>query len=363
MASATRERLEERLVRGGAAVELLWVPALGFALASEVRRRAYDLGLLPRRRLDLPVVCAGNLTAGGTGKSPAVLWLARWFLARGWRPGLLARGYGRGEAAGDEAAEFAARLPEVPRVLDADRVRGARALERQGVDVVLLDDGFQHRRLARDLDLVLVDTTRPWGLPPGPDGRALCAPLPRGLMRESARALGRAQAILLTRVDQVPAATLVGLEGELERIAPGIPRVRTRHAARVLVDLEGGEHDPARLAGREVDLASGIGNPQAFERSVQSLGAKVVEHRRLPDHHAWTAADLAGLGRGRPLVTTAKDAVKWVALGAAVPPGAFALRVELEVLDGLAPLEALLESLAPGARRRARAALHEGLHG
>jgi tetraacyldisaccharide 4'-kinase len=362
-----KPRFEDRLAAGGAGIELLRLPAALFGLAAAVRGAAYDRGLLPVAHLDAPVVGVGNLTAGGTGKTPLVAWLVEWFRARGARPGVLSRGYGAGRGAhgrplaGDEARMLAAALPELPAVQDRDRVRGGRELLRRGVDLVVLDDGFQHRRLYRDRDLVLVDATRPFGLPYGPGAQAPRHFLPRGLLRESPRALRRADVIVLSRCDQADPARLARLESELQRWAPGAPLVRTSHRPRGLRALADGErYGLERLRDREVDLVSGIGHPEAFERTVLALGARLREHRRFRDHHEYRAEELRGLGAGGcAVVTTAKDGVKLAAL----LPAALSLDVILDFETGREALEASLETLWPGAAERARRALHGGLHG
>ncbi len=370
-------RHEETLARRGGAVELLRAPAALWGLVSRTRGWAYDRGLLPAHRVDAPVICVGNLTAGGTGKTPIVIHLARWFIGRGLRPGLLSRGYrserlrsegdgvlGKG-AQGDEARLFAAALPGVLQVQNPDRVAGAQELVRRGADVVVMDDGFQHRRLVRDLDLVAVDATRPFGLPRDADGNSVEAFLPRGLLREGLGALSRASAILVTRSDQVAPEHLEALEQRLYAARPGLPQVRCRHAPVALVDAAGGRHGLERLAGREVDLLSAIGNPAAFEETVRSLGAVPREHRKFPDHHVFEGPELSGLGAAGsqkeaiPVVTTAKDAVK---LGALLP-GALTLEIELALDAGVPALVALLEACPRSRNRRALDSLHEGLHG
>jgi tetraacyldisaccharide 4'-kinase len=356
-------RIEDRLAQRGGAIELLRVPAALFGLVAGVRSALYARRLLPIHRLGVPVVSVGNLTAGGTGKTPFVLWAVEWFAARGMRAGVLSRGYGAdGSGGGDEARMARELFADLVAVQDPDRVRGGRELEGLGVDVVLLDDGFQHRRLHRDRDLVLVDATRPWGLAPTDEhGDAVQAMLPRGLLREAPRALSRADAVVLTRSDQVDAARLASLEAELSRLAPGIPVVRARHVPAGLRGVRDGSRWPLeRLQGRTVDLVSGIGNPEAFERTVRAVGAQVREHRRFADHHAYTAGDLRGLGgTDIPLVTTAKDGVKISEFA----PAALSLDVRLELAEGRAALEALLESIPPGQALQQRRAIHEGLHG
>jgi len=353
-------RPDRWLARRGGGVELLRVPAFVFGAASGLRGRLYDRGWLPVARLDAPVVCVGNLSAGGTGKTPMVAWVVRALSARGLRPGILARGYGGDGAQNDESLLLGALFPDVPRAQDPDRARGGQRLLEQGADVLVLDDGFQHRRLHRDLDLVLVDATRPWGLPAPPGGgppvRAL---LPRGLLREAPAALARADALIVTRADQVDDGALSALVQELQRLAPGRPICRARHRPVRLRAPDGAALPPAALDGREVDLVSAIGNPEAFEATVRALGARPAEHRRFVDHQAFGAGDLAGLGqRGRWIVTTAKDAARPGSAG-----GLHVLEVELSLLEGEPVLDALLSALPAAAARRERRDLHEGLHG
>jgi tetraacyldisaccharide 4'-kinase len=361
----TQQRIDERLARRGGAVELLRVPAAVFGAAARARGWLYDRRWLPSARLEAPVVSVGNLTAGGTGKTPMVAWVARELVARGRRPGLLSRGYGaRAGEGNDEAALLAELLPDVPHVQGADRVRGAHALLERGVDVVVLDDGFQHRRLARDVDLVLVDATRPFGLPRDGERGAVEALLPRGLLREPVSALARAHALVVTRADGVRTADLVELRSRLERAAPGVGLAFAVHRAKRVRSLDGEVRALEELRGRAVDLASGIGNPGAFEASVRELGANVGEHRRFADHHAYAAQDLDGLGDGeRWLVTTAKDAVKLRRIAELARRSILALEVELEIVEGASLLEALLDSLPRSRAERERATLHEGLHG
>jgi tetraacyldisaccharide 4'-kinase len=358
-------RLEARLAERGGAVELLRVPAALFGAAALARRAAYDLGLLPVHRLDVPVVSVGNLTAGGTGKTPMCAWIVAELERRGLRPGLLSRGYRAAADGRNEEARLLERLlPGTPHVQSPDRVRGGRELVRRGCLSLVLDDGFQHRRLARDLDLVLVDATQPFGLaPPANGGAPVRALLPRGLLREPPSSLARAHAIVITRASQAEAAEageVDRLERELDAIAPGVPRIRADHEPEGLRDERGRFQALASLEGREVDLLSGIGNPRAFEASVRELGARIGEHRAFPDHHAYAHGDLAGLGAdGRALVTTAKDAPKLADLGASF----LVLDISLRIRSGAGVLEALLDALPPAEASRERAALRAGMHG
>jgi tetraacyldisaccharide 4'-kinase len=361
-------RPEERLARRGGVVELLRAPAALFGALASLRGALYDRRLLPSERLSVPVVCVGNLTAGGTGKTPMVAWVARELARRGLRPGVVSRGYGARapDGASDEAALLAAELPGVPHVAHPDRARAGRELVERGCGALVLDDGFQHRRLERDLDLVLVDATRPWGLPAPPGGgEAVCALLPRGLLREPLKGLARASAVILTRVDQAEPRALAALRERLLGVAPGVALATSEHRPRGLQRLGGTERAaPQSLRGQRAELVSGIGNPDAFERSVRDLGADVVAHRRFGDHHAYTARDLEGLGRGGArVVTTAKDAVKLAPLSERAGIDAWVLEIEIALREGASVLAALLDSLPEASAARERRALHGGLAG
>lgn len=361
-------RIEDRLARRGGWIELLRGPAVLYGLVTRARNLLFDRGVLRAQRVDLPVVSVGNLTAGGTGKTPFSIWLARRLMALGRRPAILSRGYGARAESGisDEAELLARALPDTPHLTDRDRVRAARELEGRAVDVVILDDGFQHRRLARDLDIVLIDATRPFGFAPDERGRWLRAHLPRGLLREAPRGLARADVICLTRTDQVCAQQLEALRAELFELAPGKAVLETRHrcvAARQHSGVPGPGGwllSPEALAGREVDLVSGIGHPRAFEATLAATGARIAQHRVFPDHHDFTPEDLEGLGAdGRELVTTTKDATKLEAFGRPF----WSIEIAIDVVSGDAALTALLEALPEGRAARERRALHEGLHG
>lgn len=284
----------------------------------------------------VPVICIGNLTMGGTGKTPAALWVVEALAPR--KAGLLRRGYGAaaGAPGDEESAWLAAALGDGGLVHESpDRVAGAAALVERGAEVIVMDDGFQHRRLARDLDVVLVDATRPWGgggCPPG------------GLLREGPAALGRAGAVVLTRTDQVQESLLEGLRSEARRRAPDAVHAEAQHSFAGLRDAATGT--PATAAGLgPVTLVSAIGNPDAFEATARSTGLEVVAHRRFRDHHAYRVTDLDGLEPGR-WVTTAKDAVKLPAADEDMRP--LVLDVEFQVTRGEDDLRALLLKAARG---------------
>jgi tetraacyldisaccharide 4'-kinase len=289
--------------------------------AVAARLAAYRRGLLKTARLVAPVVSVGNLTFGGTGKTPTVIALVRDLVRRGRRPAVLTRGWGRTEAgpvvvigpdpgqpveiAGDEPLELAARLPGVPVVVDADRVRGGIEAIARGADILVLDDGFQHLRLARDLDLVLVDAGDPWG-----GGRLP----PIGRLREPLSGLKRADAVLVTKLGPDPTTALEAVRREVEAIAPGRPVLAARLAA-TAVRRPDGSAGPEALAGARVVAVAGIGRPGGFAELLAGCGAEVVDHRWFADHHRFSAAEVAAVTTraaelGAVVATTAKDAVK-----------------------------------------------------
>lgn len=291
-----------------AALAALSVPYRGIVAA---RTAAYDLGLLAIHRGQVPVISIGNLTLGGTGKTPLVAWAARALVAAGHRPAIVSRGYGaRPGEVSDEAAELAIVVPGVPHIADRDRVAAVRAAAARGASVVVLDDGFQHRRLSRDLDIVAIDATDPFG-----GGRLF----PRGLLREPTTALGRAYAIVLTRASSVPAE-------RREQIARAVVSARggrrpevwceASHRPIALRDHAGTLRDLECLRGRRIAAFGGIGNPAAFRSTLAELGSDVATFTAFADHHAYRAGDVDSLAAGcrqhgaELAVTTLKDLVK-----------------------------------------------------
>jgi tetraacyldisaccharide 4'-kinase len=252
-----------------------------------LRNRLYDCGGYRIYRAEVPVVSVGNLTLGGTGKTPCVEYVARYYREQGRRVAILSRGYGGCAGRNDEALVLEDNLRDVPHLQGADRVKLARqAVDELAGDVLLLDDGFQHRRLARDLELVLVDATDPWG-----QGYLF----PRGWLREPAVELRRASVVMLTRCDQVEANERGRLREAITRLAPKAPIVESDHRPIELVGLDGAVAGLDRLKMRPVMAFSGIGNPEAFRRTLNDLGANVVAWRTFPDHHRYSEKNVEDL--------------------------------------------------------------------
>ena len=287
------------------------------------RNTAYERGLLGSRGLGRPVISVGNLSAGGTGKTPVVAYLAGQLVQHDSKPAVLLRGYREVDGVSDEAAELASAVSEghgddrrwrVPVFANADRVRGAAAVlsERPETDVFILDDAMQHRRVRRELEVVLVSARQ-----------GLCGGrvLPRGMLRERVSGLGRADLVIVTRADQAQAEALAALEGEIAQWAPGKPVLRCTHGV-VAVTTDGGERwSPEAVRGRRVFAVAGTGDPAAFLGTVSSLGAVLAGSRTFRDHHAYRAAEWAEVGRearaagAEAVITTGKDWVKLAALG------------------------------------------------
>lgn len=323
--------------------------AVPYQAAVRFRNRLYDLRVLPIEQVESPVVSVGNLSVGGTGKTPFVIFLAwriRELTLGRVKPAVVSRGYGRStrgglvvsagrgspaeepDAAGDEPVLIARSLPGVPVLVDRDRVRAARrAVAEFGAKVVLLDDGFQYRRLARDLDIVLLDASDPLG------NRLT---LPAGPLREPVGSLSRADLVVLSKA--------VECDDELQRRAHRLsnllkkPVVVARLAPLYWRHIGGRELFASdQVSGRRVFAFAGIAAPGSFLASVRALGAQIVDHLELPDHCRYTKSVLDRVAAGFTksgaewLVTTAKDAVKLPAITRYLPLFYLDSRVEIAV--------------------------------
>jgi tetraacyldisaccharide 4'-kinase len=320
-------------------------PSWLYGLGARLHRSVYQRGLLRPAQLPCRVVSVGSLGVGGAGKTPTAAWLASALHARGHRVAIASRGYGRrgddavvvvsdgrhvrsrAERAGDEPMLLAAHAPRVPVLVGADRTLvGWRALSAFGAEVLVLDDGFQHHRLHRDVDLALFDGATGFG-------RGGC--LPHGPLREPAGALARADA-----VGVIDGPLSERDEARVAKLAPEAFRFRASRRPQLLRALSGqGHDDPSVLARRRVGLLSGLGRPGGLRRTVEALGAEVVAERRFGDHHRYRPSDLAGMRDEAPLwVTTEKDALKIPAPWAG-PVDIRVLCVSLAVEDSAALLD------------------------
>ncbi len=314
-----------------------------YGAAAWTNRLLHEAGVMKRRRLPAVVLSVGNITMGGTGKTPFCIWLTRFLSESGRVPALLTRGYGRDDEerlvlvhdgkrlratvaqAGDEPVLLARRLETVPVAACSDRYRAGQAmLKRFGIDTFVLDDGFQHVALDRQGDFVLLDATKPL------DSLRL---FPRGTLREPSGALERAHLLVLTRCDdRAETARAVRF---LKSRCPGVPVVRTRMETTAMVRLrDGAAMDAGSLEGGDVFVASGVGNPDSVRRAVERAGGRVVREIRLPDHALPTKKEIAGWERARRktgaghILVTDKDAVKLREMGG-LPNSFVSMRISL----------------------------------
>lgn len=328
-----------------------------FRFVVSVRYRFYDLGVLRRFPLGCQVISIGNVTAGGTGKTPVTEKFARELTAAGRKVAILSRGYRRKEApwwqrvfmqvvtpplvvsdgkhvlldsavGGDEPYMLASNLPGVAVVVDRNRVKAGRyAIKRLGCDTLILDDGFQYQKLKHSVEVVLVDSTNPFG-----NGHML----PRGVLREPARNLKRADIIFLTKCR----GDVSAVKAEIRRYNDTAEIVECNHTPKSLKDVWSREEYPLSwLEGKTVCTLSGIASPKGFENSLRRLGAKVVWCERYADHHRYDSSEIlyalnrtADMGSDA-LVTTEKDAVRFPRFET-VPVRCLYLRIAIEILSG-----------------------------
>jgi tetraacyldisaccharide 4'-kinase len=267
---------------------LLRLASVPYGVAVRLRNAAFDRGWKHVHRVPVPVISIGNLTLGGTGKTPCVEYVASYLREHGRQVCLLSRGY-KSSASGmnDEAMLLEENMPDVPHLQNPDRVAAAQtAIEELEADVLVLDDGFQHRRLHRDLDIVLIDVTHP------PQRDSL---FPGGTLREPAsKGLKRTGVVLLTRCDQVTPRELQSVKDWLRQNFAG-PIAESTHSPVELIRVDADPLPVSTLQGRTVGMVSGIGNPAAFRCTLESLGATVVAEKVFPDHHGYTKEDVDGL--------------------------------------------------------------------
>lgn len=303
-----------------------------------------------KKKVDARVVSVGNITVGGTGKTPVAEYVARRYIADGRRVAILSRGYGRPDRSddfvvvsngnelivpdwrrtGDEPQLLARHVPDAVVIVCPDRVKGARmAIAELGADLILLDDGFQHIRLDRDEDIVVLDAAQPL------DSLHL---LPRGTLREPPSALARSTTVVLTHTDRCK--DIEKSKEDVHKYAPNTPIVCTQHrfaGVQTWPDMS----DTATLGGRKVVAFSALGNPSGFERSVTAAGATLLNTVRFPDHHIYTKQDMETVRgvldkHGADLaVTTEKDAIRLPTEDPGFPINL--LCIEIEVTD--APAE------------------------
>jgi tetraacyldisaccharide 4'-kinase len=309
-----------------------------YGLAADTRNAFYDRGIFKTQPLGALTISIGNLTTGGTGKTPMVAFVARLLAEKGEKVCILTRGYGRKHPAdrvvvsdgdtilcdartgGDEPVELAFKLIGKAAVIaDRDRIGAAQwALDELGSTVFVLDDAFQHRRAERDIDIVCIDSTNPWG-----NGEVL----PAGTLRERTRNVVRADAIVITRTDLVK--NLAPIEGEVRRLHPNARIFHSSNKISRIVDLreflDGESINTSIDIDRSFFAFCGLGNPSNFFRQLEMKGLKLAGRKTFPDHHFYDSEDLAEIEKkarssnAECLITTVKDAVRLADMKISIP--------------------------------------------
>ncbi|MFB0526962.1 MAG: tetraacyldisaccharide 4'-kinase [bacterium] len=341
---------------------LFFILSRFYYLALKLRWLIHKLGVVPKTKLPCTVISVGNITWGGTGKTPAVIMIAKLLREMGQRVAVLSRGYGRrkkkdkknkifivsdgkrlilsSREAGDEPYLLAKNLPDVPVIVGKNRVNsGKYAMRKFASEVVVLDDGFQYWPLSRDIDIVTLDCLNPYG-----NGYLI----PRGPLREPISHLSRADIFLLTRANLVSRDELHRITGDLERLNPHSPILESIHRPKYLQGTFSGEKKSLDfIKDRRVVAFSSIGNPYSFEKTLEELGAKIVKIFRFPDHHDYQRKDLreieaarrTDLEKGEVIaVTTEKDGVGLERIISSQADEVFweiwILKIELEIVRG-----------------------------
>jgi tetraacyldisaccharide 4'-kinase len=340
LVSGRRRGVGAALIRG-----VLRIAEVPYTIAVSQRNRRYDRGTAESHDVGVPVITVGNLTLGGTGKTPMVKWLAERQQKLGFRVAIVSRGYGSTDGKqNDEALELAQALPNVPHIQNRDRVVAARTAIRDfQTQLIVLDDGFQHRRLKRDLDIVFLDALEPFGFE---------HVFPRGTLREPLAGLSRAHAVCLSRADAITEPEREEVRQRVARIAPEALWCEAAHAASKLVNSRGERQPLDILTKSRVAAFCGIGNPAGFRHTLAHIGCDPVAWREFPDHHAYSAADEANLAamaqsaKAETIVCTQKDLVKLQTPELGRIP-LWAVAIEMQFLRGQQSLEQLIDRVVP----------------
>jgi len=338
LVSGRKQGIRAAVLRAG--LQLAEIP---YYLGVRWRNHRFDRGIAQVHPVPVPVVSVGNLTLGGTGKTPMVEWVVRWYRRHGLRVAVVSRGYGsQAGSRNDEARELEQKLIDVPHVQNPDRVAGARmAVEEFGSQLLVLDDAFQHRRIARDLDIVLLDGLEPFGF-----GHLF----PRGTLREPPGGLRRAQIVSLSRADLLSPARRNEIRRQAALLAPQAAWAEVIHAPQGLRNSSGREESFGSLTNCPVAAFCGVGNPAGFRHTLELCGYRVIAFREFADHYRYARADIDWLiawAEGlevAAVLCTHKDLVKLGVDQFGSRP-LWALTIALEFLAGRETFEARLAGL------------------
>ena len=320
---------------------LAWV----YGWVMRLRNLLFNIGILRSRKVSVPVISVGNITTGGTGKTPLVIWLCHYLQNKGQHCSILTRGYKtQPDQITDEPALLAKSCPGTDVIVNPNRVAGAqKAIDSHQAQALVLDDGFQHRKLKRDLDIVAVDATCPFGYE---------RVLPAGFLREPKRGLARADAVVITRFDQAGPEQIQELEQEIQTLAPGVPVAKAMHKHTGAVTYQNKVLDWETLRSRQVFAFCGIGNPNAFFRCLEQNGLSLADTRTFNDHHQYTQDEMSQIYEqayacgADTILCTQKDWVKSALLAPEKEELVFAyLAMELDFLEGVDKITALIDNL------------------
>jgi len=312
-----------------------------------IRNILFDVGIFKSVKLSIPVICVGNLTVGGTGKTPMVIYVVRMLLEMDKRVVILSRGYkSNADGSNDENILLKSALPGVEIVVDGDRVRGGRfAIEQYNPDILVMDDGFQHRRLRRELDITLVDARSPFGY-----GYVI----PRGYLRERKEGLRRSDVAIITRADQVNGARLKSISSSIASLTNNGIQCTATHAPVALYDMDNNAIALSDLKSKPVYAFCAIAKGEAFVETLSALQCKIIGHKFFRDHHHYTEQEIesvvnAGKGGGEKVdnwyVTTEKDWVKIALYSPSVLKNVYRLQIEAKLNDPNGQLKARLKQL------------------
>lgn len=324
--SGRRRGAGPSLLRGA-----LRVASWGYCPAVGLRRWAYRRRLLKSHAADVPVICVGNITTGGTGKTPMTGWVVRQLREAGHHPAILIRGYKSRDGHSDEA-DLLRHVTSAPVVVEPDRVAAARRAAGAGADVLVMDDGYQHRRLRRDLDIVLVSATNPFGF-------GYC--LPRGLLREPPRALRDADAVVVTHAEAATEEQIQTLTDRLGRLAPQASLHVAAHKPVCAIDENGARRPLSDMQGRKACAFCGLAEPDNFFVMLANLGVRLVSRHPLDDHFPYDADSMERLCdscleragcQANLHITTQKDYVKLSGLPS--NHAVWQLVIEMELVSG-----------------------------
>jgi tetraacyldisaccharide 4'-kinase len=333
------------------------VASTGYSLAVRCRNFLYSKRWLKIHTADAPVISVGNITTGGTGKTPLVIWICKFLQQKQISCAVLTRGYkARGmrdegrETEIDEPAVLAESCPQAKVIINPDRVAAAEQAVGFGAKALIMDDGFQHHRLHRDLDIITIDATCPFGY-----GKLL----PAGLLREPVDSLKRADAVVLTRCDQISESELSRIKEELQIINPDMIIAKSIHKPVCAKSIDGEKIALEQLKGKKVFAFCGIGNPDAFLSTIKNTGAELVGSKIYDDHYHYTSECLAGIYEqacyltADLILTTQKDRARAKMIIPASTDIPFAyLEVEIKFTAEEDKLKQLIEDALAGKIRR-----------